>query len=720
MKISKRQRTGWSGPFCLALLGGLLFCSTFVFGPAYAAETLPSVTVTTVPADSAAPGAGRAPAQPGQEPRLSGDQSQGVPTVPPPSARPTRSQGRSQMLQGLVGQEVPGGQTAGQVQGLPSQQDQSAAEKTGTPPVNGGATPPSGQRRFQGGAVSFNFDDADVYSVIQTVFGDLLRVNYVVDPKVKGRVTFRSVAPVPRDNVLPVMEVILRLNGIGIVEEAGIFRIIQISDIAKEPAPIQFGRDPSKIAVTGKSLLQVVPILNIQSTEIVKLISSFMSANAVLIDVPRGNHLVIVDTDANVKRLLELVQIFDGEQFKKRKGEVYVYPIQNGKAKDVAVLLQQVFSTSGASGASGTSLVSSAPRPAGPTTAPTGAAPSQPAPSVSPTIVSGGTGVSLVSDLTRILYDERINAIVVVGTPEDYAIIKEAIEKIDVIPRQVVLEGIIAEVTLTDNLSLGMAYSLGFTANKFGLTGNIGLNPSELGATTTTTTTGTTTSFTGSGFTFMGVDQKGTVRALVTALATQSKGKLLAAPHILVADNQKARIQVGQQVPIVTSQTDYAISSGSTTQTVQYRDIGIILTVKPQVNEGGLVSLDLDQEISSYTTQKLYTGSDQIIIDKAQATTNLVVGDGQTIIIGGLIREDSTKSDSGIPFLHRIPVLGLLFGEKSKGSTRKEMVILLTPHVIKSQDQAREVTDRYINKFTDLGTVKKEELKDLGGTPKKP
>jgi general secretion pathway protein D len=508
------------------------------------------------------------------------------------------------------------------------------------------------------------------------------------------------------------MEVILRLNGIGIVEEAGIFRIIQISDIAKEPAPIQFGRDPSKVAVTGKSLLQVVPILNIQSTELVKLISSFMSVNAVLIDVPRGNHLIIVDTDANVKRLLELIQIFDGEQFKKRKGEVYVYPIQNSKAKDVATLLQQVFTSSPSSSSSAPSL----PRPSTATTVPAGgganASPSQPA-SMMPTIVSGGSGVSLVSDLTRILYDERINSVVVVGTPEDYSIIKDAIAKIDVIPRQVVLEGIVAEVTLTDNLSLGMAYSLGFTANKFGLTGNIGLNPSELLSTTTTTTSGTTSTptFSGSGFTFMGIDQKGTVRALVTALASQSKGKLLAAPHILVADNQKARIQVGQQVPIVTSQTDYNVSSGSTTQTIQYRDIGIILTVKPQINEGGLVSLDLDQEVSTFTTQKLYNNSDQIILDKAQATTNLVVGDGQTIIIGGLIREDSSRSDSGIPFLHRIPVLGLLFGEKSRGSTRKEMVILLTPHVIKSQEQARTVTDNYIDKFTELGTAKREELK---------
>jgi general secretion pathway protein D len=564
------------------------------------------------------------------------------------------------------------------------------------------AAHPQGGPRF-----SFNFDDADVYSVIQTVLGDILKVNYVIDPKVKGRVTFRSIAPVPRDEVLPVMEVILRLNGIGIVEEAGIYRVVQITDIAKEPAPIQFGRDPARVRVTGKSLLQVVPILNIQSTEIIKLIGSFVSTNAVLIDVPRGNQIIIVDTDANVKRLLELVQIFDGEQFKRRKGEVYVHPVQNGKARDVAGLLQQIFM--------GASSTTSAPQSAPPKMAggpllasTTGASPeATPAPpAAAPTILSSSRG-SLVSDMTRILYDEKINSIIVVGTPEDYSIIREAIEKIDIIPRQVILEGVIAEVTLTDNLSLGMAYSFGLTANRFGISGQVGLNPSTLANVDPAT-------FTGSGFTFMGVDQKGVVRALVSALASQSKGKLLAAPHILVADNQKARIQVGQQVPIVTSET-YGSTTIAPQRTIQYRDIGIILTVRPQVNEGGLVSLEIDQEISTYTTQKLFTDSTEIILDKAQATTNLVVGDGQTIIIGGLIREDSTKSESGIPFLHKIPLLGYLFGEKSRDTTRKEMIILLTPHVIKSQDQAGTVTKSYIEKFTGMGTVSKKELENARG-----
>ncbi len=626
------------------------------------------------------------------------------------SAGPTGSQS----AQPVGAEQQPSGETQGPQPAAPSRPRTQAA---------GGV----GRGAMQGGSVSFNFDDADVYSVIQTVFGDLLRVNYVVDPKVKGRVTFRSVSPVPRENVLPIMEVILRLNGIGMVEEAGLFRIIQITDIAKEPAPIQFGRDPGKVTVSGKSLLQVIPILNTQSTEIVKLISSFVSTNAVIIDVPRGNHIIVVDTDANVRRLLELVQIFDGDEFKGRKGEVHVYPVQYSKAKDIVALLQQIFlgGSSSLTSPAGTSPTTSRTTTPTPAQAPR-AGQTTPTPPTAgaqaPTIVGGGTG--LVSEMTRIFADEVTNSVIIVGTPEDYSIIKEAIQKIDIIRRQVILEGMIAEVTLTDNLSLGLAYSLKATMNSIGLKGQIGLNPSELAAATSTTnpTTGATTTtapvFSGSGFQFMGVDEGGVVRAMVSALASQSRAKLLAAPHILVADNHEARIQVGQQVPIVTSET-IATTVVSAQQTIQYKDIGIILKVKPQVNENGLVSLEIDQEISSFSTTKLFSDSTQIIVDKTQATTELIVGDGKTIVIGGLIREDTNKNDSGIPFLHKIPILGYLFGEKSRDTTRKELLILLTPHVIHTQDQAQDVTNTYIDKFSDRGSIKKEDLTNRRANPNK-
>ena len=545
------------------------------------------------------------------------------------------------------------------------------------------------------GQVSFNFDDADVYTVIQTIFGDVLRVNYVVDPRIKGRVTFRSVAPVAREQVLPLMEVILRLNGIGMVEESGLYRIVPISEISREPAPIGFGRDPAKVPVTGKSLVQVVPFLYMQSTEVVKLLTPFLSSNAVVIDVPKSNQIIIVDTDASVRRILQLIDVFDSEKQKQQRAQVFVYHVQNSKAKEIANLLQQIF-LGARPAATGPS-----PTPSRPTT-PQAQQPPQAQPQVQ---AVGAGGQTLVSDITRIFSDEALNAVIVLATPEDYSTIKETIAKLDLVPRQVVIEGVVARVSLTDNLSLGVAYAIEtqFQIGTSTLEGLLAVSGGNLNV------DGSIPS--GSGFTFVGVDSGGRVRAFVNALATEGRSKLLAAPHILVSDNREARIQVGQQVPLVTSET-YGTPGVAPIQTVQYRDIGVILKVKPQVNEGGLVSLEVNQEVSTFETVTLGVADKTIILNKAEASTSLVVQDGQTIVIGGLIREERSKSRSGVPFLSKIPILGYLFGSTSDDESRQEIIILLTPRVIKTIEQAKDVSSGYVDRFEEAtkGDMKKQDL----------
>ncbi|MHB8770455.1 MAG: secretin N-terminal domain-containing protein [Syntrophales bacterium] len=548
-----------------------------------------------------------------------------------------------------------------------------------------------------------NFDDADVYTIIQTIFGEILKANYIVDPRVKGRVTFRAIAPVPAESVLPLMEVILRLNGIGIVEDAGLYRIVPIGDIAKEPSPISFGRDPGKIPTTGKALLQVVPILYVTSSEALKLINPFASHNAVLIDVPKGNQIIIVDTDANVKRMLTLIDVFDNDKLKQRKPQIYVYQVQNGKAKDIATLLQQIFSTGKGNAteqspaASKTNLgyaLSSASMPSG--GPPASAAPGA---QLQVSTISPG-GETFVSDPVKIISDDITNTIVILSTPEDYATIVKAIQQIDTVPRQVVIEGMIASVSLSDNLDLGVARLFKQSYSGYGI--NVGLNPVDLRI--------DPSSLSKAGFTFTATDPAGAVIGLITALASDSKAKVLASPHILVSDNREAKIQVGQQVPLLTSET-YGAVGVVPQRNYQYKDIGIILKVKPRINEGGLVALEISQEISTPEIIIL-GGTEQLQLSKTEATTNLVVQDGQTIVIGGLIREDTNKSQEGIPFLYRIPIIGWLFGGLREEAKRTELIILLTPTVIKNQKDANSLSSKFIDKMseTSQGRIKREEL----------
>jgi general secretion pathway protein D len=221
----------------------------------------------------------------------------------------------------------------------------------------------------------------------------------------------------------------------------------------------------------------------------------------------------------------------------------------------------------------------------------------------------------------------------------------------------------------------------------------------------------TPTSTTGSGsFTFAG-SVGSDFKTVIDMLATDSRSKLLAVPHVLVSDNKEARIQVGQQVPIVTSET-FSSSTVAPQRTIQYKDIGIILKVKPRINEGGLVTLDITQEVSSYETIKLFDNEDYIILKKTETTTSLVVQDGNTIIIGGLIRDDISKSRAGIPLLSKIPVLGYLFGSTDNSDQRTELIILLTPRVIRNRNEANAVTSDYVDKITTTGKggIKREEL----------
>lgn len=555
--------------------------------------------------------------------------------------------------------------------------------------------------------VSLSFDDADMYQVIQTVFGEILKVNYIVDQRVKGRVTFRSVTPVEGDRVLSVMEVILRLNGVGVVEEGGLYRIVPIGDVAREPAEVTVGRDPDSFGVEGKSIIRVVPVMYSQSSEIVKLITPFLTTTAVVIDVPNINHIMLVDTDANIRRLLKLIDLFDSEQTKKKKPQVFVYHVQNSKAKDIANILQQVFLSSGRGGAVNPPLAASPS--AGKTAGTSGGAP-VPGPrsgSEGGLIVSGSqAGEGLVSPITKIIAEENLNSLIILSLPEDYEVIKEAIQRVDIIPRQVVIEGVIAEITLKDDLKLGVSWALTFSPG--GMNGVLGALEGTVGfdvpGATATSTTGSGT------FTFAGT-VGGDFKTVIDTLATQSKAKLLAVPRILVTDNKEARIQVGEQVPIVTTET-IASTTTNAQRTIQYKDIGIILKVKPRINEGGLVTLDLAQEVSSYDTITLFDGETNIIVKKTEATTNLVVQDGQTILIGGLIREDISAARSGIPYLSKIPLLGYLFGSTTDENHRKELIILLTPRVIKNQHDARKATSSYVDDMTKTGKgkLKKEEL----------
>ncbi len=412
----------------------------------------------------------------------------------------------------------------------------------------------------------------------------------------------------------------------------------------------------------------------------VRVLTPFLSTNALIVDVPKINYLILVDTDANVKRLLQLVEIFDSEKLKQIKPQVFVYPVQNAKAKDLSALLNQIFLGSKAP-----------PKPTTPSTPSRPGTPAQqPATAPQPQITIGPSagGEALVSEITRIYADEITNSLIILATSDDYALILETLKKIDTVPRQVMIEALIAEISLTDELKFGLEWSLKSQVDK----GFI-----DLSGRFTSTTSGAPTAGTvipPSGFSFLGIDQTGLIRGFLQTLATQGKTNVLASPHIMAADNREAKIQIGDQVPIVTD-----VVGTVSSQTVQYKDTGVILKIKPSINDSGLVSMEISQEVSDYVYKAVSGNNQYPIITKREASTYLVAQDGQTIVIGGLIKEKTGKTRSGLPFLSKIPILGYLFGYTDDTFDRSEIILLITPRVIRNKTEAEDLTNFYIHRL---------------------
>jgi general secretion pathway protein D len=312
----------------------------------------------------------------------------------------------------------------------------------------------------------------------------------------------------------------------------------------------------------------------------------------------------------------------------------------------------------------------------------------------------------------RIIPDEENNLLVVVAPPHEWNIISRILKDLDIMPRQVLNEVLVAEVRLTDELKYGIEFLIGgapaAAATSTGTTTG-GTTTGVLVATPSTTTTttpapatipgvdvvsGAAAMFTtAGGFTFLAVDTANKLKGLINLLASQGKVNILASPHIMAANNQEAQIMIGEEVPILTSQSVPLISQATSfqTSTVQYRNTGIILSVKPQINAKGLVTLDISQEVSNAATTTTGVGGTPTFTVR-QAKTQLITGDNQTVVLGGLIREDRTLTSAGIPGLRKLPFLGSLFGSEGVSKQKTELLVLITPHIITNLEEGARVT----------------------------
>jgi general secretion pathway protein D len=343
--------------------------------------------------------------------------------------------------------------------------------------------------------------------------------------------------------------------------------------------------------------------------------------------------------------------------------------------------------------------------------------PGGPAPPPGPAGTSQGP-LPVFRQEVRIVADEVTNSLVVLATKRDYQLILDVVRKIDVVPRQVVLEVMIAEVDLNKTLEFGIAYAFQSGQLKAALvTGSPTLNTppnifanSAAGNIAGQFLNGIVNSARGpSNGAFAVITDPKNFSIFINALSTLTRVKMLSAPHVIAADNREAHILVGESVPILTSTSTFLQTSAvapTTANTVQYRDVGKILTVLPQVNSKGLVNLQIRQEVSA-VAQQVFGNTNSPSFSTREAETTMVVQDGGTVIIGGIIDDSISSNRRGVPYLMDVPVLGHLFRSNNDMTTRTELLITITPSVIHNRDEAREVTDQFTDRIDGLAQLRR-------------
>jgi general secretion pathway protein D len=582
--------------------------------------------------------------------------------------------------------------------------------------------------------VQLRFNNAEIHGVID-IIAPILGINYIVDPTVRGTVNLISTGDIHRSDLLPILETVLKMNGATMIKTGNLYQIVPANTAIRNAIEIQTTQPA--IAPDDQIVLQVVAMKFVAADEMVRLLTPYLSEAGHM--AVQGPVLLLTDRRSNLRKLLEIVDIFDSKAFEGER--VRIFPVKNNKVKDIVDDLKTVFGgyalstntairflpiermssilvvsanptvfpevehwlqqldlplqTTGLRnfvyrvqnakaadiervlsdlyGSVITQPVTAANAQAAAVRAAAGAAPGAEPPVGTAGANNTSISAARIAGELRIIADLTNNALVIQATPQDYQIIERTIQELDVLPRQVLIDAQVYEVTLDHALSLGISAIL---QNRGTLA-----NPQTTGSFSSAAGLSVTT------FAFVGRSRE--LVAFLNASENRSRVRTLSAPSILVSNNQTATVDVGAEVPIPTSTSaSGAQQNGSTlfAQTIAFRDTGVILTVTPQINAGGNVTLNISQEISqaqANTTSALVAP----VIGKSSVKSTVVVKNGETIPITGFIRESEELTRNRVPLLGSIPGVGVFFGDTNKSKNRTELIVLITPHVITSFEE---------------------------------
>jgi general secretion pathway protein D len=612
-------------------------------------------------------------------------------------------------------------------------------------PPQGEVAAQAAQRARSEEGFTLAFVDADVRRVVDAVLGEMLGADYSVDPAVQGNVTLRTRQPVPRASLLPLLEAALRSVNAVIIREGNAYRVVS-RESARTRAPIASGGEGASPAGYAS---EVVTVRNVGAAQIAKLLEQFLGKEIVagadaasnrlviigsaeerqaaralverfdvdslqnmtfelvrlenvdaetiadelervfqppfdiigtrvrLVPLPRLRSLLLIAQDrADIARLEPWIRRLDAGVSGKRK--LHSYTVQNGRARDLATSLQLVLGMGAGPGAE--------QAPVRTRTAPSVAIlePGLPEPSEvigAQTPLPGGD-TPLVTGTggsgPRIVPNDENNSLLIYANGEEHEFIREALDKLDRPVAQVLIEATLAEVTLSNDLRYGVNFRAISGDTLFANSNTASGTPASI--------------FPGFSVSVLG----SSAQAVLNSLQSRTNVRVLSAPKLMVLNNQTATLQVGDQVPIVIQQAQSVSAPGAPiVNTIELRHTGVILKVTPRVNDSGTIILDIAQEVSD-VAQTTSSGINSPTIQQRRIASTVATRSGEMIALGGLIRDSAVRSKSGVPLLSQIPIVGGLFGNHRNDGSRTELIILITPTVVRSPQEAKDVVDALI------------------------
>ncbi|HRK37050.1 MAG TPA: type II secretion system secretin GspD [Burkholderiaceae bacterium] len=408
-----------------------------------------------------------------------------------------------------------------------------------------------------------------------------------------------------------------------------------------------------------------------------------------ILPVERLNSVIVVTPRAAyLEEARQWIEKLDKPDHNSAEARLHVYQVKNGSAKQLAEVLNGVYGTQAGAGTPAVSGVAPALTPVsvGVSARPAVSSPASNAAAVS-TAVRGAQSNAAAQPVStvqlgasvRVVADEMRNALIIYAPPGQLDRIEAALAKLDTPAKQVLIEASIVEVTLTDELSYGTQW-LFSNSRAGGGTGDSLL---------TTNPGGTAIGSALTGFSYTLRSAAGNVRAVLNALSDKSLVKVISTPSLMVLDNHTATIVVGNQQPIRSSET--VTDGGVRSSSIQYKDTGVSLAVKPSVNAGSMVTMQINQSVTDVGAVDLPTGQRAFL--QRQIDSKVAVRSGESLVLGGLIRDNNTDGSAGVPGLHEVPVLGALFGTKTRSATQTELLVIITPRVVQSDNELREAGD---------------------------